>query len=195
MTDQRLERIVGQLLRTGVLMAAAVVLAGGVWWLAEVGSHVPTYQRFSLEQPELRNFPALLRSIAHPSPDTVIQLGLLILIATPIARVVMAMAGFALERDHTYVAVCVVVLVVLIYSLVLPFGAGESPHSTPSHSTGLRNVPMPSISTSTTSPAESGFVAPGVPVKMRSPGSNVTHRLIQLTMVAQSKIKSAVRSF
>ena len=195
MTDQRLERIVGQLLRTGVLMAAAVVLVGGAWWLAEFGSHLPAYQRFTMEQPELRHFPALLRSAAHPRPDTVIQLGLLILIATPIARVLMALLGFALERDHTYVAVCVVVLVVLIYSLVLPFGAGESSHSTSSHSTRLRKVPMPSISTSTTSPAESGLVAPGVPVKMRSPGSNVTQRLIQFTMVAQSKIKSAVRSF
>jgi len=190
MTDQRLEQIVGHLLRTGVLTAAAVVLAGGVWWLAETGYHPPTYQSFRLEPPELRHFGALLGSMAHPRPDTLIQLGLLILIATPIARVVMALAGFALERDRTYVVVCAVVLAVLIYSLVLPFGAGES-----SHATVLRKVPMPSIATSTTSPAESRLVAPGVPVKMRSPGISVTQRLIQLTIVAQSKIKSAVRSF
>jgi len=190
MTDQRLERNIGLLLRTGVLIAAAVVLAGGAWWLAENGLRQPAYQRFQLEPPELRHFIALLGSVAHPRPETVMQLGLLILIATPIARVVMALAGFALERDHTYVAVCAVVLVVLMYSLVLPFGAGES-----SHATGLRNVPMPSISTSTTSPPESRLVAPGVPVKMRSPGISVTQRLIQLTIVAQSKIKSAVRSF
>ena len=190
MTDRQLERIVGLLLRTGVLIAAVVVLGGGLWWLAETGSKPPAYQSFHLEPPELRHFIALLGSVAHPRPDTVIQLGLLILIATPIARVALALAGFALERDHTYVVVCAVILAVLIYSLVLPFGAGES-----SHLTGLRNVPMPSISTSTTSPAESRRVAPGVPVKMRSPGISVTQRLIQLTIVAQSKMKSAVRSF
>ena len=190
MTDNRLEQMVGTLLRAGVLISALVVLAGGIWWLAEVGGAAPAYNQFQGEPSELRHVGLLATSLAHPRPEIVIQLGLLLLIATPVARVILALVAFALERDFTYVGITVVVLVVLIYSLVMPFGSGPPPHAT-----GLRKTPMPSISTSTTSPAASLRVAPGVPVKMRSPGISVTQRLIQPTMVAQSKMKSAVRSF
>ena len=190
MTDDRLEQMVGMLLRTGVLLSAVVVLAGGVWWLAEVGRAAPAYRQFRGEPAELRDARLLVTSLAHPRAEALIQLGLLLLIATPVARVALALVAFALERDHTYVVITVVVLATLLSSLATPFGAGPAPHAT-----GLRRTPMPSTSTSTTSPAASLRVAPGVPVKMRSPGISVTQRLIQLTIVAQSKMKSAVRSF
>jgi uncharacterized membrane protein len=47
-----------------------------------------------------------------------IQLGLLLLIATPIARVVFSVAGFILERDRLYVTFTLIVLAVLLYSLL-----------------------------------------------------------------------------
>lgn len=190
MTDDRLEQMVGTLLRGGVLLSALVVLAGGVWWLAETGRAAPAYRRFQAEPAELRHVGLLVTGLAHPRPEIIIQLGLLLLIATPVARVALALVAFALERDYTYVVLTAVVLAVLLFSLAMPFGGGAAPHAT-----GLRSTPMPSISTSTTSPAESLRVAPGVPVKMRSPGMSVTHRLIQPIIVAQSKMKSAVRSF
>lgn len=189
MTDERLEQMVGALLRTGVLLAAVVVVAGGVWWLAESGQATPAYAQFRGEPPELRSAGALVKALAHPRSETVIQLGLLLLIATPVARVALALVAFAWERDRTYVFITLIVFAVLIYSLA--FSSAGSPEH---HATGLRSTPMPSISTSTTSPGDIRRVVPGVPVKMRSPGSRVTQRLIQLTMVAQSKMKSAVRS-
>ena len=190
MTDDRLEQMIGSLLRAGVMVSAILVLGGGVWWLAEAGRAAPAFGQFHGEPEELRHAGRLVASLAHPRASLIIQLGLLLLIATPVARVALALVAFALEGDRTYVVITVVVLAVLIYSLVLPFGGGGSPHST-----GLRRTPTPSISTSTISPAESLRVAPGVPVKMRSPGIRVTHRLIQPIIVAQSKMKSAVRSF
>jgi uncharacterized membrane protein len=42
---------------------------------------------------------------------------LLLLILTPVARVAFSVAAFALERDWTYVAITLIVLAVLIYSL------------------------------------------------------------------------------
>ena len=166
MTDERLEQIVGTLLKTGVLLSAAVVLSGGVWWLAEAGRNLPDYRTFHSEPLDLRQVLGLLKSLAQPRPQTVIQLGLLLLIATPVARVVLALVAFILERDRTYVAITLVVLGVLLYSLALPNGAGKA-----AHATELRKTPMPSISTSTESPGDSRRVAPGVPVKMRSPAS------------------------
>lgn len=190
MTDERLEQTVATWLRAGVLLSAAVVSAGGIWWLAGANPGQAAYHHFRDSPPELRQVLALVKAVAHPRPEVVIQLGLLLLILTPIVRVILALVAFALERDGTYVVITGIVLAVLFYSLALPYGGGEAPHTT-----GLRRTPMPSISTSTTSPGESRRVAPGVPVKMRSPGSNVTQRLIQLTTVAQSKMKSAVPSF
>ncbi len=103
MTDERLELIIGNLLRAGVASAAAVVLAGGVWYLAEYGMSPANYRHFD--------------SAARGGPQTLILAGLLLLIATPIARVVLALVGFALERDRTYVWITAVVLVVLLYSI------------------------------------------------------------------------------
>ncbi len=47
-----------------------------------------------------------------------IQLGLLLLIATPIARVAFSVVGFAIERDRMYVVFTLIVLAILLYSLL-----------------------------------------------------------------------------
>jgi uncharacterized membrane protein len=54
----------------------------------------------------------------HFSGRGIIQLGLLFLIATPVARVAFAIYGFAAEGDRLYVGFTIIVLVVLLYSLV-----------------------------------------------------------------------------
>jgi uncharacterized membrane protein len=122
MTDVRLEKVIGTLLQVGVLAAAVVVLAGGVWLLAVTAGRLPAYQQFRGEPPELRAAHRLLAGLRHPRPEIVIQFGLLLLIATPVARVVFSLAGFALERDWTYVAITLIVLIVLAYSLAVPHG-------------------------------------------------------------------------
>jgi uncharacterized membrane protein len=111
MTDRRLEQIVGNLLRTGVALAAAVVLAGGIWYLAAHGASRPDYRRFHAG-PGAMPWSRDLRG-----PLAAIQLGLLILIATPVARVVFSLVAFGLERDKVYVTITLVVLVILVYSL------------------------------------------------------------------------------
>jgi len=109
MTDQRLEQIVGNLLRTGVALAAAVALAGGVWYLAANGAAAADYHRFHAGRmpwvPDL------------PGPLVAIQAGLLILIATPVARVVFLLAAFGLERDRAFVAITLTVLAILAYGI------------------------------------------------------------------------------
>jgi len=111
MTDRRLESIIGTLLRVGVSLAASVVLGGGIWYLAAHGMSPVDY----------RHFHAAPRGFGSPGslsgPEAAIQLGLLILIATPVARVIFSLVGFALERDRAYVAIALVVLAVLVYSI------------------------------------------------------------------------------
>lgn len=124
MTDEALERVLGTLLRAGVLVSAAVVAAGGIWLLASSGRSQPAYRQFRGEPAELRSAGGLVSSLAHPRPQTVIQFGLLLLVATPVARVIFSLVAFAIERDRTYVAITLIVLAVLLYSLATPYGGG-----------------------------------------------------------------------
>jgi uncharacterized membrane protein len=55
-------------------------------------------------------------------PLGLIQFGLILLIATPVARVVFSVLGFALERDWMYVLITILVLGLLIYTLLSPSG-------------------------------------------------------------------------
>ena len=120
MTDEALERVLGTLLRAGVLVSAAVVAAGGIWLLASSGRSQPAYRQFRGEPAELRSAGGLVSSLAHPRPQTVIQFGLLLLVATPVARVIFSLAAFAIGRDRLYVAITLAVLAVLVYSLTPP---------------------------------------------------------------------------
>ncbi|MGA2207077.1 MAG: DUF1634 domain-containing protein [Terracidiphilus sp.] len=118
MNDRRLENIIGRLLQTGVLLAAAIVLGGGVLYLFQYPSGRVDYHSFVTGGPDLRTVSGIVQSAAHFHSEGLIQIGLLLLIATPVARVAMAMVGFALERDRLYTVVSLIVLLILAFSLV-----------------------------------------------------------------------------
>lgn len=118
MTDERLEIFIGNLLRLGVLVSAVVVAIGGALYLAQHGHEVVNYQRFRSELPELRNLPGICIAAFHLRSDGIIQLGLVLLIATPVARVALAVIGFYLEHDRLYVVVSLIVLAILAYSMM-----------------------------------------------------------------------------
>jgi len=116
--DRRLELILGNLLRTGVLLSAAVVLAGGGIYLARHAHEPANYRVFRGEPTDFRTIPGVVNSVMHGRGRGLIQLGLLLLIATPIARVAFSVVGFALERDRMYVIFTLIVLAILLFSLL-----------------------------------------------------------------------------
>jgi uncharacterized membrane protein len=116
--DRRIETILGNLLRYGVVAAATIVLCGACLYLARHATEPASYRVFQGEPSDFRTIPGIVRGAAHGRGRGLIQLGLIFLIATPIARVAFSIVGFALERDRMYVAFTVVVLLVLLYSLV-----------------------------------------------------------------------------
>jgi len=107
------------LLRAGVMLAAAVVFAGGAIYLAKYGREIPDYRVFHGEAAEYRSVRGILREAMRLRGRGFIQLGLLLLIATPIARVAVSVFDFARERDWLYVGLTAFVLAVLVYSLVV----------------------------------------------------------------------------
>lgn len=116
-TDQRVETIVANLLRAGVILAASVVAFGGALFLIRHGREIPHYGIFAGEPGDLRSLPGTLGGAASFDGRYIIQLGLLILIATPVARVAFSVVAFTLERDRLYVGITLVVLAVLVFSL------------------------------------------------------------------------------
>lgn len=118
MDDNRLESMIGNLLRFGVLLAAAVVLIGGVAYLANHAAQPVSYKTFVPGPERLRTLGGIAGSAAHLDSEGLIQFGLLLLIATPVARVIFAAVGFSLERDRTYAVISLIVLAILIFSLL-----------------------------------------------------------------------------
>ena len=110
--------MIGKLLRTGVTLAAAVVFAGGVLYLVRGHAHKVNYHFFVAGQASLRSYSGIVHSAGQLNSDGLIEIGLLLLIATPVARVAMAIVGFALERDRLYTVVSLIVLVILALSLM-----------------------------------------------------------------------------
>ena len=115
--DERLERIIGTLLQVGVVLSGALVVTGGVTYLIRHGSEPSRYGTFAGEPSDLRTLSGIVGYALSLHARGIIQLGLLFLIATPVARVAFSAAAFALERDWLYVAVTSVVLAVLLFSL------------------------------------------------------------------------------
>jgi len=109
--DRQLDLIIARILRAGVTLSAATVLSGGVWYLARSGEARPSYGHFI-------GIPGIRALVSLPGPEVVMLAGLLMLIATPVARVVFSLVAFAMERDWVYVGITAVVLAVLGYSLV-----------------------------------------------------------------------------
>jgi uncharacterized membrane protein len=116
-TDEAFDALLGRVLQAGVLLSAVVVLCGGLVYLLRHGQSLPQYHVFRGEPSDLRSVRGIASDARSLSGRGLIQLGLLFLIATPIARVVFSVVGFLRQRDWTYVGITLVVLALLSYSL------------------------------------------------------------------------------
>ena len=115
--DDRVEGLIAHLLRAGVLIAALVVIGGAIPYLAfHPRAHV-TYRTFQGEPDNLKSAHGIIGTALSGDARGIIQLGLLLLIATPIARVMFSAVAFAIECDRMYVGFTLLVLAVLLYSL------------------------------------------------------------------------------
>jgi len=117
-TDEQFDIVLAFILRAGVLLSAAVVASGGAVFLISHGFELPAYHVFRGEPGSLRSIRGILDDARRLHGRGLIQLGLLLLIATPIARVVFSVLGFVRQRDWLYVGITAIVLGLLTYSLI-----------------------------------------------------------------------------
>jgi uncharacterized membrane protein len=115
--DQRVEAIIGGLLRAGVLLSAFVVVCGAAIYLVRHGGSPANYRVFHGEPDALKSVAGILHYTFALRGRGMIQLGLLLLIATPVARVAFSAFAFAAKRDWMYASFSLLVLAILLYSL------------------------------------------------------------------------------
>src|SRR5512135_1919148 len=116
--QDRIQRLLGGLLITGVVSAAAIVLAGGIAYLIRYGATPRSFHIFTGEPSDLRHLDGIIADAFSLKSRGIIQLGLLVLIATPIARVAFSLVAFLRDRDWIYTFFTLFVLLLLLYSLV-----------------------------------------------------------------------------
>jgi uncharacterized membrane protein len=114
--DRSIEVILGNLLKIGVLAAGSVVIIGAVLFLVRHGLETPSYHIFKPDSFNFSDFSNLFRGIIAFHSVSIMELGILILITTPVLRVFFSVFAFVYEKDYMYVAFTVIVLFVLIFS-------------------------------------------------------------------------------
>ncbi|HEX9024082.1 MAG TPA: DUF1634 domain-containing protein, partial [Geobacteraceae bacterium] len=113
----RMEAIIAVLLLCGVAISAVVVGAGGMLYLLRHGLERPDYAVFRGEPADLRTLGGIFSDVVSLRGRGMIELGVLLLVATPVARVAFSIFGFLRQRDYTYVVVTLIVLGSLLFSL------------------------------------------------------------------------------
>src|SRR5689334_8343039 len=110
----RINNLISRVLQVGVIASSTVIIIGLLLFL---------FQPDALKSQRLEDFPHTLdqfaSAIAHLQPLAIIMLGLIILIATPILRVVFSILAFFLEHDYRYVIITCIVLALLIFGMLL----------------------------------------------------------------------------
>jgi uncharacterized membrane protein len=115
-----MEMTVSRMLRVGVTTAALIVLAGAILYLLRAHGVEADYRHFhGIPRPADKITP-VLEGVRRLDSRSIIHLGILILIATPILRVAFCLYSFAAQKDKIYVVVSGIVLVVLLYSFFRP---------------------------------------------------------------------------
>jgi len=117
MTGRVMETVIANLLRGGVALSAAVVIAGGALYLLRHGAERPDYGVFRGEPAELRSLGGIIGNILSFHSKGVIELGVPLLLGTPVARVAISVRGFLRERDYEYVAISLMVLLILLFTI------------------------------------------------------------------------------
>ncbi|MEA5622200.1 DUF1634 domain-containing protein [Nostoc sp. UHCC 0251] len=118
LSEQQLEYLLSKFLKYGVLIASFVVLMGGILYLIHHRDEPAGYHFFQAEPSEFRSPLGVVTAALSGSDRGIIQLGLLLLIAIPIVRVLISLLTFLLQREFIYVIITLLVLSSLIYSLV-----------------------------------------------------------------------------
>ncbi len=116
-TDEEIDNRMGRLLQAGVILSAFVMAVGAAVYLAHHWSAPPAYFKFHPVPPAQRTIGATLKQALRGEGRGFIQAAVLLMIATPVARVVFAAYSFFRQGDSLYAVISLIVLALLIFGL------------------------------------------------------------------------------
>ncbi|WP_461451050.1 DUF1634 domain-containing protein [Mucilaginibacter sp.] len=121
--DTDMQVIIGWVLRIGVIVSISVVFFGGFIYLYRHGESVPNYTKFT-GVPDFVQLNGIIPGILNFRGRSIIQAGIILLIATPIVRIVFSAISFILEKDYLYIGISLLVLLIIILSSISGHAAG-----------------------------------------------------------------------
>jgi uncharacterized membrane protein len=120
--EKDVEMFIGQQLRWGVISASIIAFIGGIIYLFSHGQGLPEYTQFTGAPLYTRHLPGIIHGVLQLDGLAIIQLGVVVLLATPITRIAFSVLAFAMERDVMYVVITLIVLGVMTFSIFSGLG-------------------------------------------------------------------------
>jgi uncharacterized membrane protein len=114
--DKDMQAVIGWVLRAGVFISMSIVFLGGVLYLYRHGHTTADYHEFKGIPDFIHSVPGVINGILTFRGRAIIQAGIILLIATPVIRVVFSAIGFILEKDYLYTGITLIVLFIIIIS-------------------------------------------------------------------------------
>ncbi|MFA6084970.1 DUF1634 domain-containing protein [Mucilaginibacter sp.] len=114
--DKDMQVVIGWVLRAGVFLSMTVVILGGVIYLYRHGQTIANYNEFKGIPNFVSSFKGIIDGILNFRGRAIIQAGIILLIATPVIRVIFSAIGFILEKDHLYTGITFIVLLIIFIS-------------------------------------------------------------------------------
>ncbi|MGI4751105.1 MAG: DUF1634 domain-containing protein [Janthinobacterium lividum] len=120
--DADVQLLIGTVLRWGVVLAMSVVFCGGLIYVYRHGYETASYHVFKGEPDFLKSIKGIFNGVLAMKGRAIIQTGIILLIATPIVRIILSIISFLLEKDYLYVIITVIVLGIIITSMLSGIG-------------------------------------------------------------------------
>jgi uncharacterized membrane protein len=119
---------ISTLLRVGVILSVTIIAVGLVLTFV----HHPQYVSSPASLAELtaaramypNTIMSVIDGVRNARGQAIVMAGLLLLIATPIARVALSIVVFIIERDNLYTAITAAVLLILLIGFAIGLEAG-----------------------------------------------------------------------
>ena len=118
--DERIQKVLAHVMLGGVLLAAVILGTGLAWFLVTSGGSPPGDHIFRGEPRYLENPVSMVRRAFDPGGSgerqSLIMIGVVLLLINPLVRVAFAAFGFAAQKDHLYATISLLVLAILLFS-------------------------------------------------------------------------------
>jgi uncharacterized membrane protein len=120
---ESMNALISGLLRYGVILSAVIIAVGAVLLLLRNGTQdISLLVVYNPNQLPHGNFDPsighMLAGLGTFDPQSIVEFGVLVLLATPAARVFLSVLLFSAEGDRTYACITAVVLALLLFSML-----------------------------------------------------------------------------